>query len=108
MEGTRQVRFDNRYWVPFFGYVEATRHNPVSLNFLENTVLYFILGVVVRQLPLSFLPVALVIFPTSAAAEWLVFSRLRPRKLGWDKLDGRSFVWEVWQAFCFFLLGMAV
>lgn len=108
MEGPRQARFDNRYWVPFFGYLEATRHNPVSLNFLENTLLYFVLGLAIRQLPLAFLPVPLIIFPVSAAAEWVLFSRLKPKRLGWDRLDSRSFVWEVWQAFCFFLLGLII
>jgi hypothetical protein len=106
MEGPRG--FEIRYWVPFFGYLEAARHNPVSLNFLENTALYFALGFAVRQLPPSFLPIALVIFPMSAAAEWFLFSRLKPKRLGWDRLDAESFVWEVWQAFCFFLLGMMV
>lgn len=103
------MRFEARYWIPLLGYLEATRHNTPSLNFLENTVLYFALGFLIRRFNVPLLiPLSLVLFSLSAVAEWVLFSRFKPRRLGWDKLDAQSYVWCVWQSFCFFFVGMLV
>jgi hypothetical protein len=107
--GAQKTRLDNRYWIPFFGYLEAARRNPLSLNFLENTLLYFVVGLIIRHFTTpTFVVASIALFAGSALFEWVVFSRLKPRRFGWDKLDRQSFVWSVWQSFCFFSLGVLV
>jgi hypothetical protein len=106
VETAKNARLDFRYWIPFVGYAEATRHVPFSFNFLENTLLYLGLGVVIRRFTPILIPLSLLIFAASAIAEWMMFSRLKPEVFGWHKLDRQSFVWSAWQAFCFFMLGL--
>jgi hypothetical protein len=98
---------DVQYWIPFLGYLVAIRHNPLSLNFPENTVVYFALGFIVRNFTAQVLvPISIFVFAGAAVVEWSLFSRLKPRMMGWDKLDRQSFIWGAWQAFCFFSLGL--
>jgi hypothetical protein len=104
-----RARLDNRYWIPFLGYVAATKHNPLSLNFLENTLLYFIVGLIIRRFTSpTFIVVSFALFAASAIFEWVVFSRMKPKRFGWDRLDRQSFIWSIWQSFCFFSLGLLV